>query len=69
MLVVGQGLLRTDPKPTLNQPLEVSPFLNLGPYKTLFSDRERKRIVLASILPRLAAGIDGLSLTLSAWVH
>ena len=38
--------------------------LNLGPYKTLFSDRELKRIVLASILPRLPAGINGLSLTL-----
>ena len=38
--------------------------LNLGPYKTLFSDSELKRIVLASILPRLPAGINGLSLTL-----
>ena len=38
--------------------------LNLGPYKTLFADRELKRIVLASILPRLPAGINGLSLTL-----
>jgi len=38
--------------------------LNLGPYKTLFSDCELKRIVLASILPRLPAGINGLSLTL-----
>ena len=46
------------------QPLEVSPLLNLGPYKTLFSDSELKRIVLASILPRLPAGINGLSLTL-----
>ena len=46
------------------QPLEVSPLLNLGPYKILFSDSELKRIVLASILPRLPAGINGLSLTL-----
>ena len=38
--------------------------LNLSPYKTLFSDSELKRIVLASILPRLPAGINGLSLTL-----
>ena len=46
------------------QPLQVSPLLKLGPYKILFSDSELKRIVLASILPRLPAGINGLSLTL-----
>ncbi len=38
--------------------------LNLTPYKQLFLDRELKRIVLTSILPRLPAGINGLSLTL-----
>jgi len=38
--------------------------LNLAPYKNLFADRELRRIVLTSILPRLPAGINGLSLTL-----
>jgi MFS family permease len=38
--------------------------LQLAPYKALFSDRELRRIVLSSILPRLPAGINGLSLTL-----
>jgi MFS family permease len=38
--------------------------LNLAPYKTLFIDRELRRIVLSSILPRLPAGINGLALTL-----
>jgi MFS family permease len=38
--------------------------LQLAPYRALFSDRELRRIVLSSILPRLPAGINGLSLTL-----
>jgi MFS family permease len=38
--------------------------LNLTPYKILFSDRELRRIIFSSILPRLPAGINGLSLTL-----
>jgi MFS family permease len=38
--------------------------LNLGPYKTLFIDRELRRIVLSSILPRLPAGINGFSITM-----
>ncbi len=38
--------------------------LNLAPYKTLFADRELRRIIFSSILPRLPAGINGLSLTL-----
>jgi len=38
--------------------------LNLLPYKDLFSDRELRRIVWTSLLPRLPAGINGLSLTL-----
>jgi MFS family permease len=38
--------------------------LNLGPYKTLFVDRELRRIVLSSILPRLPAGINGFAITM-----
>ena len=38
--------------------------LNLTPYQHLFKDRELRRIVLTSVLPRLPAGINGLSLTL-----
>ncbi len=38
--------------------------INLSPYRTLFRDRELRRIVLSSILPRLPAGINGLALTL-----
>ncbi len=38
--------------------------LNLTPYRTLFADRELRRIVLSSILPRLPVGMNALGLTL-----
>ncbi|TAG47194.1 MAG: MFS transporter [Betaproteobacteria bacterium] len=38
--------------------------LNLTPYKDLFRDRQLRRIVLSSILPRLPAGINGLAITM-----
>ncbi|MBL8310802.1 MAG: MFS transporter [Burkholderiales bacterium] len=36
----------------------------LSPYRTLFADRELRRIVLSSILPRLPFGMNALGLTL-----
>ena len=38
--------------------------LNLTPYRTLFADRELRRIVLSSVLPRLPFGMNALGLTL-----
>jgi MFS family permease len=38
--------------------------INLSPYKTFFSDRELRRIVLSSIVPRLPVGMNALALTL-----
>jgi MFS family permease len=43
---------------------KIHALINLAPYKSLFIDRELRRIVLSSILPRLPAGINGLALTL-----
>lgn len=36
----------------------------MSPYKTLFADRELRRIILTSIVPRLPVGMNALSLTL-----
>lgn len=38
--------------------------VNLSPYKTFFADRELRRIVLSSIMPRLPAGMNALALTM-----
>jgi MFS family permease len=38
--------------------------INLSPYKTFFADRELRRIVLSSIVPRLPAGMNALALTM-----
>lgn len=38
--------------------------INLSPYRSLFADRELRRIVLASVLPRLPVGMNALGLTL-----
>jgi MFS family permease len=38
--------------------------INLSPYRDLFRDRELRRIVLTSIVPRLPVGMNALSLTL-----
>ncbi len=40
------------------------PLLDLTPYRTLFADRELRRIVAASLLPRLPVGMNTLGLTL-----
>lgn len=38
--------------------------LNLAPYRALFADRELRRIVISSVLPRLPIGMNALGLTL-----
>lgn len=38
--------------------------INLTPYRTLFADHELRRIIIASILPRLPIGMNALGLTL-----
>ncbi|MGL4231539.1 MAG: MFS transporter [Casimicrobium sp.] len=38
--------------------------INLSPYRDLFRDRELRRIIITSIVPRLPVGMNALSLTL-----
>ena len=38
--------------------------INLAPYRTLFADRELRRIIISSVLPRLPIGMNALGLTL-----
>ena len=38
--------------------------IDLSAYRTLFADRELRRIMLGSVLPRLPIGMNALGLTL-----